>query len=280
MSNFERIYTLLGEDLLSEGKLVETHWQAQHGVPQNRTVELLNSHLLFEMPATKDEAANEFKPDLPWADEHFDERVSRIPHNPPPSASRWRDTDATKAGVDATRIDGDKFSHTYPERFWPKFANGGQEYAYSSPPPHEHEGIRYPYGDLDDVVSLLAREPYTRQAYLPVWFPEDTGAVPGARVPCTLGYHFVLRDQKLHCFYPIRSCDFLRHFRNDVYLAVRLTQWVRDQVLMTCPKSNEAYWVGVTPGNLTMHIVSLHIFEGDMPYMRQHFQEGDEWNAM
>jgi thymidylate synthase len=141
-------------------------------------------------------------------------------------------------------------------------------------------GIRYPYGDLDDVVSLLAREPYTRQAYLPVWFPEDTGAVHGERVPCTLGYHFILRDNQLHTFYPLRSCDFLRHFRNDVYFAVRLTQWVRDQVLMTCPKSNEVYWTGVTPGNLTMQIVSLHIFEGDMPYMRQHFQEVDEWSAM
>ena len=30
-----------------------------------------------------------------------------------------------------------------------------------------------------DVIDLLEREPFTRQAYLPIWFPEDTGAFHG-----------------------------------------------------------------------------------------------------
>src|SRR3954468_15378336 len=91
-------------------------------------------------------------------------------------------------------------------------------------------GIRYDYGDLQDVVDMLVRSPYTRQAVLPVWFPEDTGAVHGERVPCTLIYHWMLRDGRLHCFYDIRSCDFVRYFRDDVYFAMRLTQWLIEQV--------------------------------------------------
>jgi hypothetical protein len=139
---------------------------------------------------------------------------------------------------------------------------------------------RYPYGDLDDVVSLLAREPYTRQSYLPVWFPEDTGAVPGERVPCTLGYHFILRRGQLHCFYPMRSCDLLRHFRNDVYMAVRLTQWILEE-LVKVQGYDEAHepvggpkpfdWSSVTPGLLTMHMVSLHVFEPDIPVLEHKY---------
>lgn len=136
------------------------------------------------------------------------------------------------------------------------------------------EGIRYRYGDLNDVVSLLAKEPYTRQAYLPVFFPEDTGAHHGERVPCTLGYHFLLREGKLHINYFIRSCDYLRHFRDDVYLAGRLCQWIVHQLIVKeawTGATEQALWGNVTPGTLTMFISSLHVFEGDLPKMRREY---------
>ena len=66
------------------------------------------------------------------------------------------------------------------------------------------------YGDLDDVVTLLTNDPLTRQAFLPMWFPEDTGVVHGTRVPCSLGYHFMQRDGRLSITYYIRSCDIVR----------------------------------------------------------------------
>jgi hypothetical protein len=67
------------------------------------------------------------------------------------------------------------------ERYWPKYINWAQD----EEPQDAMFGIRYNYGDLNDVVDLLARSPATRQAVLPVWFPEDTGAVHGERVPCS-----------------------------------------------------------------------------------------------
>lgn len=144
----------------------------------------------------------------------------------------------------------EKYSHSYPERFWPKLA------ANSSTP---RWGIRYPYGDLGDVVKLLAREPLTRQAYLNIWNHEDTGVVHGERVPCSLGYHFLNRGGHLHVFYPIRSCDLIRHFRDDLYLTVRLLLWVLSQAR----EINREAWGPVKPGIFTIWIGSLHCFIND-----------------
>jgi thymidylate synthase len=140
---------------------------------------------------------------------------------------------------------GGVFSHTYPERIWPKRAG----ISSIAPRPDNNKGIRYDYGDLADMVDLLKREPETRQAYLPIWFPEDTGAPSYQRVPCTLGYHFIRRHGFFHMTYYIRSCDIIRHFRDDIYLALKLYYWIKD---VSLPKT--------IPGLFTMHIVSLHCF--------------------
>jgi thymidylate synthase len=139
----------------------------------------------------------------------------------------------------------------------------------------QHWGIRYGYGDLMDVMYQLAKNPWTRQAYLPIWFPEDTGAVMGQRVPCTLGYHFLYRRERMDIVYYIRSCDLLRHFTDDVYMAARLCQWVSNMLEMHLE-------IPVTPGDLVMHISSLHIFRGDYEMVKYkvnkwiHPEEDDE----
>lgn len=188
---------------------------------------------------------------MPWAEDQFLERVSGQPLNPPPSEAWWP---YAQAGNAAHKTD-EKFSHTYPERFWPKRAGAGPDMRFTDWQEGECDayGIRYPYGDLNDVVAQLEKDRTTRQAYLPVFFPEDTGAVEGQRVPCTLGYHFLWRRQ-LNVTYFIRSCDFVRHFTDDAYMAARLGQWVAEKV-------------GADTGALTMHIVSLHIFEADRTRM-------------
>lgn len=202
------------------------------------------------------------RPDLPWAEEHFQERVSGYPMNPPPSHVNW--PHARRGNGD--HINGGKFDHTYPERFWPCFA--GEEYddmdTSNSAAWEGRMGIRFHYGDLEDVVSLLAARRHTRQAYLPVWFPEDTGGSTrlNARVPCSLGYHFMIRNDILSCRYFIRSCDLVRHFTNDVYLAARLMQWMAEQV------TNYNGRHTVHTGKLVMVIGSLHAMVGDAARLR------------
>lgn len=226
-------------------------WQSidVQGDPSKVTWEIREASLVIQMIDTIDGAQREYSPNLPWAEDHFLERVSGQPHNPPPSQAWW--PFAQSGHKEHMKLG--KFSHTYPERFWPKYAGyEWEEIGDDSPEAYGLMGIRFRYGDLNDVVARLNHSPYTRQAYLPIWFPEDTGAPENERVPCTLGYHFMVRNNKLHVTYHMRSCDFMRHWRDDVYMAVRLGQWMRDEILGD-----------FVLGELTMHIGSFHIFEGD-----------------
>ena len=210
--------------------------------PKYTMIETLNLSFSCQMSPRLKEIGEQIKPNFAWADEHFEERVGGLPLNPPPSHVRWPYAQKNNAEFGGL----EKFSHTYPERIWPKFA--------SDIPNSKMSGIRYEYGDFNDVVELMSREPFTRQAFLPIWFPEDTGSVTGERVPCTIGYHFIRRGDWVHVVYYIRSCDFFRHFRDDIYLCAKKVFWLIEKLREKDPEN----WNNVKPGMLTMHITSLH----------------------
>jgi hypothetical protein len=221
-----------------------------------------------------EELASEIHPNLPWADDHFLERVAGEPTNPGKEYKNWPwwrgQVELTNAAMKPTydesgtkQLTDFKFSHTYQERFWPRhagemkdFEGRGEEYNF---------GIRYRYGDLNDVVDLLYREPNTRQATFPIFFPEDTGAVHGGRIPCTLHYHFLKRYNRLHMWYPIRSCDAVRHFRDDLYFAARLLGWVLTELIERELRDTEhpQVWIDTNPGILHFSAYSFHVHMGD-----------------
>jgi hypothetical protein len=270
LRTFQDIHRILRHSL-SQAPVVDVgEWQSLRGrgTPQEKTIELLNSGLSYDIPESVKELQLDVDPNLPWAEDHFQERVSGEPLNPGEQYKNW----PWYRGNVPEHMNGpereDQFSHTYMERYWPKHAGNGMpdsDMVDGRGHGGENYGIRYSYGDLQDLVSLLSRSPYTRQAYLPVWFPEDTGAVSGERVPCSLGYHFIVRDGRLHVVYYIRSCDFFRHFRDDVYLTCRLAQWVIQQQRQKDARDAvpNLAWNEVKPGTLTMHITSLHCFEAE-----------------
>lgn len=243
---------LLGQQPFDRG---EVHAQ-KTTTPEMVTLELRHVTQHIELPHINPSPWQDMiHPNLPWAEDHFQERVGGEPLNPPPAEAWWP---YAQQG-NAAHKDGEKFSHTYPERFWPRFANEGgtmkhNQRVVATP----IVGIRYEYGDLTDLVNILRRNPRSRQAYLPVWFPEDLNAADhGDRVPCTLGYHFLLTPEgRLDCTYNMRSCDVVRFYRDDVYMAGRLLQWVSS-------------WIKVMPGTLVMHINNLHCFEGDRATLNQ-----------
>tara|TARA_R110000782_G_scaffold169215_1_gene261119 strand:- start:174 stop:974 length:801 start_codon:yes stop_codon:yes gene_type:complete len=224
--------------------------------------ELFGHSFSFKMPQTISQMQIDINPNLPWADDHFEERVGRLPLNPPPSNAWW-----PFAQKNNNKFKSDEqFSHTYPERIWP----------------HKLRGMRYKYGNFDDVIKLLYKEPLTRQAFLPIWFPEDTGVVHKERVPCTLGYQFIVRNDFLHIIYYIRSCDFLRHFKDDIYMACRKANYVlqelnRLEVEDINLKKQQGFgnsiptekWKGIKLGYFQMHITSLHVFENEKGILKQ-----------
>jgi hypothetical protein len=260
------------EHLMHYGSEVDTgHWQgvSTNGKPDLVTIEVVGWDATVNVMRSETDIVSqltqmqeEIRPNLPWADDHFEERVGGQPTNPGEAYKGWPwwtpDKEEYTWALDATRSPF-RFTHTYQERFWPKQAGENPQALGIS-----NFGIRYDYGDLNDVVQLLLTEPYTRQAYLPIFFPEDTGAVHGGRIPCTLGYHFMLRNSFLHMWYFIRSCDYIRHFRDDIYLAARLMLWVLDELKERELRSDyPQVWVDVVPGELSMVVPSLHAHKGD-----------------
>jgi hypothetical protein len=230
-------------------------WQGvpTEGKPDLVTKEIINLQWTAKMPESQEEAAELINPNLPWAEDHFQERVAGVPSNPGVEYKNWP---WWNDQTEETMIDG-RFTHTYQERFWPVHAGIGS--MPLEPQMLVNTGIRFMYGDLTDVISLLAENPLTRQATFPIFFPEDTGAKHGGRIPCTLHYHFLMRQNKLHLWYPIRSCDAIRHFRDDVYMAVRLAQWVLNELYVR----SEA-WRPVEVGYLNFTAYSFHLHKGDL----------------
>jgi thymidylate synthase len=244
-------------------------WQAMpiHHRPEAAMKELLNVSFSVRVGnRTPDILAKAVEANMPWAEDHFKERVCGQPINP---GTEWKNWPYAHKAAESLDENG-KFNHNYMERYWPRNAGMLKEPTHSLED-HERQyflqgstrgpnfGIYHEFGDLDDLIKLMGRDPLTRQAYLPIFFPEDTGAVHKGRVPCTLGYHFIMRQDELHMVYYLRSCDLVRHFRDDIYLSVRLQMWVLEQLR----ERFGGRWLTVKPGVFTMHITSLHCFVND-----------------
>lgn len=251
------------------------HWQGVNikRKPEMGAHELLHWSMRTPMPMeTLEYYRQQIEPNLPWADDHFLERVCGQPINPGVEWENW----PWGKSADKFRDEHGLFNHNYMERYWPRFAGNVQhatktaeEYARASSGVSDpvRMGIREKYGDLNDVVEQLAKDPTTRQAILPVFFPEDTGGAAGGRVPCSIFYQFMLSGpdlDKLDVIYYLRSCDLIRHFRDDVYLTVRLLLWVLD-TLRTIPSELEgaSMWETVVPGDFVMTIGNFHCFRND-----------------
>lgn len=251
---------------MREAPVVKTErWQ---GVPVNTdTRELRN--VVFDVALfgieNLDHWRGDVAPNLPWADAHFKERVGGEPLNPGEEWKNW----PWGQSADKFRATNQRFNHTYAERLWPKFMRRTPDgklpartksdiRAYPEKDPRPFYIAGHHVGDLQNLVELLVQEPHTRQAWIPLFFPSETGFGDGGRKMCSLGYHFLVRDNKAHVWYPLRSCDMRRHWADDCYLAVRLLLWVIDRC-----RERSGFWRGVVPGSYAMHMTSLHIFEND-----------------
>lgn len=212
---------------------------------------------------------------LPWAEDHFKERISGSPMNPGTQYKHW--PFAKYAEDHKTEM----FNHNYMERYWPKAAGATGDIptfdklhfedtvedlweGYTPEELNLPKGIRGNYGDLNDVINLMHEDIGTRQAYLPIFHPEDTGNANAGRKPCTLGYRFIVRSGRLDLTYDIRSCDFVRHLADDIYMTVRLAEFM--------VYSLRELGHDVVLGDLVMNITSLHMFLSDyqLRYKQNH----------
>lgn len=158
----------------------------------------------------------------PWADAEFEERINPYGNVNPGTAYKLREEIWNEYMHDG------KFAYSYNERF---FRNR----------------------QLDKIISRLQEDHDSRQLWLSVWdCNEDVDKLGGiSRVPCSLGYNFQFREGKLNIHYVMRSCDFNTHFPNDVYLAIRLLEYVAERCNMEV-------------GNFTHTMFSLHVYKKDV----------------
>ena len=158
-----------------------------------------------------------------WADSEFNERID-VKHINPGVAwmlrpDLWSEFLLRNKG---------RFSYTYNER------------------------IRV---QLERIVEILKIDIMTRQAILAIWNPiVDVPKIGIDRVPCSLYYHFMANGNndivELDMVYAMRSCDFINHMPNDVYLAIRLLEFVCDTI-------------GANLGKFFMNVSSLHYYKKD-----------------
>lgn len=111
---------------------------------------------------------------------------------------------------------------------------------------------------LYTVFMELNERPYSRQAILSIWDPKiDVENLGGKkRVPCSLHYQFLFRNDQLHIIYTMRSCDVMTHFGVDVALAWHLKEYMASQL-------------NLKPGFLYHNIASLHSYKKDWPKLKQ-----------
>lgn len=73
----------------------------------------------------------------------------------------------------------------------------------------------------------------------------------GGRLPCSMYYQIMVREEKVDLIYTMRSCDFLVHFPVDISLALLLQDWFSDSL-------------GLKTGTFTYFTGSLHAYQKDM----------------
>lgn len=171
-----------------------------------------------------------------WAMAEFYERVDPTRVNP---GEAWQ---IRKEIWEEFLVKG-KFDYTYGERlnFRPVGAN---------------------VGNLEIVIGELLRNPDTRQGILPIWDLEKDVAYIGGRrrVPCSMYYQLIIRENRLHIIYNQRSADVVTHFGNDVFLAWHLKEYI-NQILRT-------KGMVLKQGYLYHNIASLHSYRKDWDILK------------
>ena len=127
--------------------------------------------------------------------------------------------------------------------YWSKFLDTRGEFDYTYQERYSQS--------LEGVIRLLQKDRYSRRAIINMWYPEEALEHLYVRVPCSMYYHFMYRDDKLNVSYHQRSCDFSEHWANDIYLTSRLMGYI-------------ASGTGLEPGRLTHHLGSLHVYNKDI----------------
>jgi len=131
--------------------------------------------------------------------------------------------------------------------------------------PYLHDGkFEYTYSErishqLMEVADILEFDANSRQGIVQIYdYNKDGDNRTGiARVPCSMYYQYMIRNNKVNGIYTMRSCDFLRHFGYDLILGIYLTNYL---VVILQAHGHFEYSLG----DFTHFIGSLHAYKNDL----------------
>lgn len=99
------------------------------------------------------------------------------------------------------------------------------------------------------IVDILKKDPDSRRAVVPIYGKEDAG-LNSKDIPCTIGFQFLIRNNKLDMIVNMRSNDIFLGFPYDTF---NFTMW---QEYISCKLNIEI-------GTYTHIANSLHFYEKD-----------------
>lgn len=233
-TNWDECYNEVLRDLAEMGIVVRPKTMQDkniEGNPDYETKELQNYSYSLLNANSKDITGVT----QPWADKEFEERI----------------TDPWLRNADGSHYQFNGFIN--PGTAWKERAEVWTEYIHNGKMAYTYNEMIWKNDQCYKILERLKEDPDSRQLWISLWNPEkDPDFLGGiSRVPCSLGYGFQVRNGKLNMHYVMRSCDFITHFRNDVYLAIKFLEWVASQT-------------GYEVGNFTHTMFSLHVYNKDV----------------
>lgn len=113
------------------------------------------------------------------------------------------------------------------------------------------------YDKWQHVIAALKDDKHSRQALMEVFAPEDlANHSKNTRIPCSVCYQYLIRNDQLHCIYTMRSNDYFGHHPIDIWLAAESIQYLVEQLKETYPE--------LQTGKLYYQAGSLHAYQWDL----------------
>jgi len=140
-----------------------------------------------------------------------------------------------------------RFAYTYSERITPQLQIILEELRTN---PESRQAII-------NIHSNICPESYTNSTspkhpnYVVQPSKDLSNQGGGGRLPCSIYYQIMIREEKVDLIYTMRSCDFLIHFPVDISLALLLQDWFSDSL-------------SLATGTFTYFTGSLHAYQKDI----------------
>lgn len=193
------------------------------------TKELMGVSFTISKPLEKREEMLNFifkddsKKILNYCEQEFKDRISPTPLNPGNSYK-------IRPDMWHKFMNDNKFDYTYSERMYDK---------------------------VNKIKEILEEDKHSRQAILQIFHPNDINKAGGqTRIPCSVDYQFMIRNNRLYLIYHMRSNDYFGHHAIDIYLAGSLLKNMTEALQNKYPT--------LKSGSLIFFCASLHAYKWDL----------------